>query len=136
MYTPVALLSHVKRVIGDRTIQVIGRKHKFGEGQLAFPSGTGAMMGIICYISNSRTLKLAANLDLESLYDLVPTRTFTRDHNKHGTGLHTISTELFLQPTKIRTQEVHTKKQLCSQKGEPRLTPQRELVKPLYVHVT
>lgn len=103
-YRPIALLSHVRKVVEATIAKIIRRQYTFRDSQLGFRHGTGTETALVRHISNSRQLKETAVLDLKGAYDSVPRNRLCQtlknrvDHNT----LNMIN--LTLQTVNIKTQ--------------------------------
>lgn len=71
-YRPIALQSHVRKIIEASIAKLILRNYKINEQQLGFRTGTGTETAIVRHIHCARTMKITAVLDLKSAYDSVP----------------------------------------------------------------
>lgn len=71
-YRPIALLSHVRKVIESAIASIIKKQYKFSEWQLGFQAGVGTENAIIRHIGNAEAMDISAVLDLRSAYDSVP----------------------------------------------------------------
>lgn len=71
-YKPIKLLSHVRKVIERAISMMVNAQYNFDDSQLGFRRGTGTDTAISRHISNARTMKLGAVLDLRSAYHTVP----------------------------------------------------------------
>lgn len=104
------MLSQVERVIEAAIAQAIPKTYKFSGSQLVFRTVTGTEMAIRRHISNSKTLKLAAFLDLTSAYDPVSRKLLLKIATRSLPADLLGAVSFVLQPIKIQTQGKPTRK--------------------------
>lgn len=103
-YRPIALLSHVRKVIEAAIAMKIRRQYKFKDSQLGFQVDTGTERAVVRHISHARVMRIAAVLDLKSANDTVPRRTLQRVLESSLDASTVNMTSLMLQGVTIRTQ--------------------------------
>lgn len=102
-YRPITLLSNVGKVIGRAAVRIVNAQHRVNDCQLHLRHGTCAETAILRHLSNPRTMKWAAVLDLKPAYDMVPWERLHTVMKKRIDREKLIIVADMVQPLKIRT---------------------------------
>lgn len=103
-YRPIALLSHVRKIVESAIAKIIRKNYKFHECQLGFREGTGAETAIIRHIQSAQRMEVTAVLDLKAAYDSVPRDQLYKVAQKSQRGEVMSMIGFALQPVRTITQ--------------------------------
>lgn len=128
LFRPIALLSHVHKVIEGEIAKGMAGQYSFNDAQLGFHRMEGTDCAISRRIANGQRMKFSALLDLRSACNSVPRnllmRTIREQLNAELAGMNALTLQPMIQTTRgDRTETVSTCEGAVNQGGPLRPSP-------------